>query len=146
MNSDNSEIASVSHPSPHREKVSLNSLWFGIVGAPVAWMTLELMSYILTSSKCDKSNGTQLTSEPYTVSSYLILFCVIAGIIALWALITAARNWKKTRHEMEGSAHNLLEVGEGRTRFLAIFGLLTSIGFVIAFVFSIVTLFLLHLC
>jgi hypothetical protein len=58
----------------------------------------------------------------------------------------AVYNWRKTRHEMSGSAHYLLEVGEGRTRFLAMFGVFTSGGFLIAFIFSAAMLFLIPLC
>ena len=35
----------------------------------------------------------------------------------------------------------MFEAGEGRTRFLALWGLMTSIGFLVAIVFSLVGLF-----
>ena len=134
------------HPSPIRANVALKSLWFGILGAPMAWISLELLSYILTTSVCDTNNQTRLSDHSLEVWQYLIPLNVVAGIIALSAIVIAIHNWRKSSHEKSGSAHQLIEVGEGRTRFLAMFGLLTSIGFIVALLFSSITLFLMPLC
>ena len=48
-----------------------------------------------------------------------IAICVLAGIVA-------TRNWRLTREEKPGSAHHLIEAGDGRTRFMAMVGLLCS--------------------
>jgi tetrahydromethanopterin S-methyltransferase subunit B len=39
-----------------------------------------------------------------------------------------------------------LDAGEGRIRFLAMFGLLTNAGFVVGLIFMLLTLFLIPLC
>lgn len=129
-----------------RAKVALGSLWFGILGAPMAWISLELISYILTTAVCDTNNQSALSKHSLKVWYYLLPISVVAGIIALSAVMIAMHNWRKTRNEKSGSAHKLLEVGEGRTRFLAMFGLLSSIGFIVALLFSAITLFLMPLC
>lgn len=134
------------HPSPLRGKVALGSLWFGILAAPMAWISLELLSYILTTSLCDTNNQSALSKHSLKVWYYLLPFSLVAGIISISAIVVAMHNWKKTRHEKSGSAHQLMEVGEGRTRFLAMFGLLTTVGFIVALLFSSITLFLMPLC
>ncbi|HEY7986115.1 MAG TPA: hypothetical protein VIE17_04220, partial [Methylophilaceae bacterium] len=76
----------------------------------------------------------------------LLVAYVIAGIVTLAAGAAAVNSWLKTRHELEGSADHILEVGEGRSRFLAISGLLTSAGFIIAFLFFSSTLLIAPVC
>ncbi|HEY8035254.1 MAG TPA: hypothetical protein VIF37_06665 [Methylobacter sp.] len=39
--------------SPQPAEISLTSLWFGILGVPLAWMSLELVSYVLTTAICN---------------------------------------------------------------------------------------------
>lgn len=146
MASDSQVNTTSKHPSPMRAKVALGSLWFGILGAPMAWISLELISYILTTAVCDTNNQSALSKHSLKVWYYLLPISVVAGIIALSAVMIAMHNWRKTRNEKSGSAHKLLEVGEGRTRFLAMFGLLSSIGFIVALLFSAITLFLMPLC
>ncbi|MDD5494570.1 MAG: hypothetical protein PHG36_07875 [Dehalococcoidia bacterium] len=121
-----------SHPLPQRDAISLSSLWFGILGAPIAWIGLELVSYITSTALCPVDNPAIAAAPIATIGRALLTINVLAGLLALVAAGVAVSNWRKTRHEMSGSAHRLLEAGEGRTRFLAMFGLLTSIGFLIA--------------
>ena len=46
--------------------------------------------------------------------------------------------WKKTWQEKEGDAHRLVQSGEGRTRFLAMCGVLTSVLFGLAVIFDVI--------
>ena len=58
----------------------------------------------------------------------------------------ALRSWRKTFDERADSAHHLLDRGEGRTRFMAMAGMLTSALFLIALVFGTAALCLVPLC
>ncbi|MDQ2802823.1 MAG: hypothetical protein M3Y41_09110, partial [Pseudomonadota bacterium] len=58
----------------------------------------------------------------------------------------AWRIWRETRGERPGKTASLLEVGEGRTRFLALVGILMGLGFAIAIVFDTVVLLVVPLC
>jgi hypothetical protein len=134
------------HPSPLREEISLASFWFGILGAPLAWTIQEIVSYIGTSTQCKADGSSTIPAHTDTVWQSLLAINLLAMLLALFATGVAVYNWQKVRHEMSGNAHDLLDEGEGRTRFLAMFGLLTSAGFVIGLVFMIFTLFLAPLC
>jgi hypothetical protein len=68
---------------------------------------------------------------------------LVAAIVGLWI---AARNWSATRRERGGNSTHLIELGEGRTRFLAMCGMLAGAGFVVAILFSSVSLLLSPLC
>ena len=64
----------------------------------------------------------------------LVLWLVSAVAIAIGAaaLVVALHNYLATRHEERGEAHELLEVGEGRTRFMALSGVMLSALFLLA--------------
>jgi hypothetical protein len=54
-------------------------------------------------------------------------------IIAIAAMVTAIRSWSATRHgNSKAQHHDLLEVGEGRARFMAFAGILLSAVFLFA--------------
>jgi hypothetical protein len=70
-------------------------------------------------------------------------------------MFVAWRSWSRTREENQGSsgagdAHGpaaaLLETGEGRTRFMALAGVLTSGGFLLLTAVHALTIFLVGPC
>ena len=63
---------------------------------------------------------------------------IIGGSVAL-------RSWRKTFDERADSTHHLLDRGAGRTRFMAMAGMLTSALFLIALVFGTIALLLVTL-
>jgi hypothetical protein len=63
------------------------------------------------------------------VEAASLAICLAAGGLA-W------RNWRRTRDEKPGSAHQLIASGDGRTRFLAMAGMLVSALFLIAIAFA----------
>ncbi|MGZ5075114.1 MAG: hypothetical protein ACXV9R_00695 [Methylobacter sp.] len=136
----------IDHPAPLREEISLASLWFGILGAPMAWTSQELFSYIATSTICNADIASVTPAHTETVWLILLAINLLSVLLALFATGVAVANWQKVRHEMSGSVHDLLDAGEGRTRFFAMFGLLTSAGFVVGLIFMLLTLFLIPLC
>lgn len=132
------------HPAPQRATVGVTALSFGILGAPAAWILQELISYTYTSTLCNI--GDLQNALPGAASPLVGTISVIAMVFAIAAGVTALRSWRKTRDEQSGSSHHLLEVREGRTRFLAMCGLLTSAGFLIALIFSAAVLFVGPVC
>ena len=70
----------------------------------------------------------------------------IALAIALAAALIAYRNWSSTQGEHGGGSQRLVEVGEGRTRFLSMCGILTSLGFALAIIFTSCIILLVPLC
>lgn len=61
---------------------------------------------------------------------------VVAIAIGIAAGLVAWRSWHRTRQEAQGGAHTLIDAGEGRTRFLALCGMLASGGFLLALAFA----------
>lgn len=136
--------SSPQHPAPARQQVSLFALWFGLLAAPTAWMSNELILYYLASQFCHGDAMALPLTQGF--SPWLLAFTVLALLVAVAGTGVSYLSWQKSRQEKEGSGHFLAEVGEGRTRFIAMFGLLSSSGFSVAFIFIFMQLYVLPAC
>ena len=134
------------HPSPHRDRVRPWAMWFCILGAPVAWSVQQLVNAPLFAHGCYPKDvpisspiWSNAGSVALAVELIAIAVCVVAGLLA-W------RNWDRTRGEKEGSGHHLMEAGDGRTRFMAMVGLICSGLFLLATIFATGLLYLVQPC
>lgn len=129
------DIAEQAHPAPHRAHASTSSLSYALAGGPAAWFLHLLVNYGLAERAC---------AAEATLSAWSLVVVVdaIAIAIAAGAGAVAYRLFQRTRTEKEGGTHELVEAGEGRTRFLAVCGLLASALFLIAIIFDLAGPFL----
>jgi hypothetical protein len=142
------------HPAPARERVSLPALWFGLFGGPVAWSIQTLVNLPVASHGCFPRLDplaqpvTAVRGVAFSVSLLALAICVAATVVSV-------RSWSRTRHEHheatgKGSGHDagtaLLETGEGRTRFMALAGVLTSVTFLILSLVHAAAIFLVSAC
>jgi hypothetical protein len=143
------------HPAPARNDVAPALLWFGLVGAPAAWTVQTLVDLAVASHGCyprlfplAAPMLAGLRGIVITVSIAALIVCIVAGAAAF-------RSWSRTRHEHQvssgaGEKHShaaaLLETGEGRTRFLALSGVMASVVFTIAVVAHTVSIFMVGPC
>jgi hypothetical protein len=136
----------IGHPAPMRDRVGLALLLFGIVAAPLAWDAQLLVSVSLSGFACYPHASPLAT--PFWAGLPRVLFAISLASVAVAILGGAVswRSWRRTCQERDGSAHHLLNLGEGRTRFLAMCGLLTSALFLIALAFGTIVLLLVPLC
>ena len=132
------------HPAPAVRAATPAALWFGLFGAPVAWSLQLLASYALVAHGCYPD------AEPMTMPVVPCLRTLVLGTgaaalaVALLAGGSAWRSWRTTQHE--GRQEALLEAGEGRTRFMALAGMLLSAVFVLGIVMNVVPVLLLRPC
>lgn len=116
------------HPSPHRAQVGLLWLLFGLAAGPTAWIAQLLLGYGLSSYACYPKDEPHLASPPPGWGNeHLVLVIINLACLALAAagLVVSLANWRRTRAEKRGGAHRMMEIGEGRTRFLSLCGALT---------------------
>ena len=120
------------HPSPLRRRVASPAHWVALLAAPCAWIFQLLFNFSRVTHGCYPHavplaaplwNDLRTTSATVTLAAVLV--CLIAGAIG-W------QNWRRTREEKPGSAHDLLQSGDGRSRFLGVVGLLSSALFLVA--------------
>ena len=134
------------HPAPMRGRVGLPALVFGVVGAPLAWNVQLLTAVAITSHSCYPARAPLALPIWSGVWAIVLVVSIVCIVVAIAAALVSLRNWRLTRDEKPGSSHLLLSVGDGRTRFLAMCGMLTSGLFLVALAFAVVSLFLSPLC
>jgi hypothetical protein len=134
------------HPAPHRRNVGLSSLLLGLTAAPVAWVTQLIVGYGVASHACFPGDMPRASPLFLATGTIVTAFNLAAIIISIAGVVLSFRSWRATREEHAGRSHRLLDVGEGRTRFLAICGMLTSMGFLVATIFASIAILAVPLC
>jgi len=107
----------VAHPAPEQNRVSPYTLWAGLLLAPLAFSVQVICSYPVASDLCRRGDNPLAWLVAINVATVLI---AAAGVLAAWA------SWRHTRGEKSGGAEATAERGDGRTRFLAQLGLISS--------------------
>jgi len=127
------------HPAPARARVGIGALAFGLFGAPAAWSVQTLVNLPLASHGCFPGLDA-LDAPTFGVRGVTFAVSLMALVVCVAAAAVAWRSWTRTREEHQagsgrGAPHDpktaLLETGEGRTRFLAFAGVLTSVTFLL---------------
>ncbi len=137
----------IGHPAPGRGLVGPWRLAFPLLGGPLAW-SLELSigsglaGIFCTAGGPVRSQTPALTwSEPAAIAVNLLALVVAA--VALWV---AYSNLQRTGREQEARSGGVMDAGEGRTRFLSVWGVWISVLFFIATCFNTIFLFWGGLC
>jgi hypothetical protein len=122
------------HPAPHRHRVAALESIFGLLGAPLAWLLQLDAAYAMASWPCfPKDHRQPLPDAAFAWTAPAMLIAMLAAVaIALAAVLVSWRSYRRTRGEGGGGAQQLLQAGTGRTRFLALWGMLLGAGFAIA--------------
>ncbi len=136
------------HPAPARGRVRLGGVFFGLIGGPAAWVTQLIVNYGLASYSCFP----RIRPSPYGLPGWhgiwggLLAINLVAVAVTVAAAWISFRDWHTTRGEHPGHSPHALDAGEGRTRFLALVGIMTALGFVAAIVFDTVALLAVPQC
>ncbi len=134
------------HPAPQRERVSLIALLFGVAIAPLAWSLQLQLGYGFASHACYPQDAPLPAPIWQSLRPSLMALSAIAIVLGISGVIVSWRCWNRTRREKPGSGEALLSAGDGRTRFLAMSGVLVSALFVVTVVFETIVLALAPLC
>lgn len=143
------------HPAPARGTVPLWALWFGFLAGPAAWSVQTLVDLSVSAHGCYPQLYPLRAPTIVGLRVITLAVSVVAVAVAVVALVIAWRSWRRTRGEHQensgrGSQHEegtaALETGEGRTRFMALAGVLTSLTFVVVTAVHLVTIILVPPC
>jgi hypothetical protein len=132
----------IGHPSPHRGRVSALAVGFGVLAAPLVWSTHLVTNFALASSAC----AFGWRAAPDDLTGLLLLSSLCAFLVCGAAAWISWRTLEETRYEQKGAHERLLEVGEGRTRFLGLVGMVLAGGFFAATIFDTLALFMVPPC
>jgi len=109
-------------------------IWFGIFGGPAAWSLQTIANYAVFAHFCYPGDVPLRSATIDGVRAIGLVVSVVALAVTLAALAASVRAWRETQHHggEEREARELLEVGEGRARFMAFAGILVSVLFTYA--------------
>ena len=136
------------HPAPHRDQVSLLASAFGLLAGPMAWFIQVCADYTMASWPCfpeEQRNLVPRTGYEWTWNA-IIAITIAAFVIATAAFLVSRRAYNRVRGEAHGDHQHLMDIGSGRTRFLALWGMVFSAAFAVGIVMNAVAYFLLPRC
>lgn len=137
------------HPAPQRNRVAPLLLGACIAIGPVCWSAQLLINYMLGAQICFGADHPVVGATPpgYDWLRPTMAALVLGAIVvAVASALLSWRHWTATRDEAPGPQHHFVEVGEGRTRFLAIWGLATSALFALVIIFVGIPLLVVPTC
>jgi hypothetical protein len=127
-------ISGSDHPAPQRGRTDQTVLWLTVIAAPLAWAARLLINYSIAGQHCLGAADIGERALPHGRLTTILLIDLVAALIAAAAGYAARQRWLETQSEKGGGAHRLVHSGEGRTRFLAMCGMLTSALFGLAII------------
>lgn len=110
-----------------------------LAAGPAAWVTQLVVGYGVAGYACYRRDAplqAAATSGWGAERFGLLALNLACLLVTLIALTTSYIHWRRTRGETGGGAGRALEVGEGRSRFLAACGILINLAFCIAILFD----------
>jgi len=143
---DSATIDELAHPAPHRDQVGLTWLLIAMFAPPAAWSAHLIVNYATASRVCFPDRVPHFTPSVHWLWLLLIIIDIISLAISAFAALLAHRSWRATSEEMADHPSPIVETGEGRTRFLAIWGFFIGTGFFVAVIFDFVGLWILSVC
>jgi hypothetical protein len=137
----------IGHPAPQRHAVAFGGTVFVLGAAPTAWLVQLLGAFAATSYLCDPGQPYPLvTAVPSWLQPTVSAVNILALAIAIAGIATGFTLYRRTAGEHQQRSGNLLDVGEGRTRFLVTFGMFSSAAFSVAILANTFSLFVIQLC
>ena len=145
MASEQTQELQVGHPEPERGRVGKPLLLIAFSLGAFAWGLQFTMLAAFYGYACPAGDGPAATAMPggwqvtASIATNLLALLIALAAFAL-SLRNLARSGKQTGH------HELLDVGEGRSHFLAIWGVFANLLFLIAIGVNSITVFGSGLC
>jgi hypothetical protein len=133
------------HPAPKRHMLPPPHSFIVLFGGPLAWFLQLNANFALASNPCFIDNERSIV--PHLAHDWtwcaMIAIAVAAIAAALAATLIAHRAYRLTKAESSG---DLMEIGGGRTRFLALWGLCLGAGSALLIVLTTLAFFVLPRC
>lgn len=125
--------SSISRPAWH-DPARIAALWFGILAGPVVWLTLLEVNYVLSYVSCETGHKWFLHVAVLVAVSLVAL----AGYLA-WTNGPPDERELHTPPVTRGTA-------EMRARWMALYGITSSVFFIIVILANEIPILVLHTC
>ena len=120
--------------APETRSVHFLTLLFGAAAAPIFWAGQLMLGYAVTAYACYPGDHPVQVHFGSALFNAIIIFDIVALIACASGGLVSWRSWLTVRED-RGPRHTL-HTGEGRDRFLAMWGLLSSSWFFFAVLFN----------
>lgn len=130
-------MSETAHPAPHHHRAGLAALLFGAGAAPLFWLGQVMLGYGVSAWVCYPGDhpaaapAAPLAAALMAFNAVALAGCLAGGAVSWWC-------WRQTRGEKEGGHRHALHIGEGRARFMALWGMMSSLWFFFAVLFNII--------
>ncbi|HTT82295.1 MAG TPA: hypothetical protein VMF67_02325 [Rhizomicrobium sp.] len=129
----------------NRPRARFAALLFGAAAAPIFWLGQLMLSYFVSSLACYGSDHPTTIASDGTLRSALYAFDVVAIAAAIAGGIVAFLCWRAVR-EAETDTRATAQTRMSRMRFLAMWGMMSSVWFLGAIVFNVIGSATVRLC
>ena len=141
MTRDTGNRFDIGHPAPGRAALRDRWLWVGFLAAPLAWSLQLSANSALGGLACLGGEATpDLDLLGWTATAVLVVNAA-ALLIAVLAFAVSIRNLRRTGETERGEGGGVLGAAEGRTRYMSVWGVWTSVLFFFAIAFNTVAVF-----
>lgn len=134
------------HPSPSRGAVSGWRLVGGLAAGPFGWIGQMLVDYGLSSQLCMLGRAGHRSPPASGEAVALVAINLVCLAIALGGVLLSWSSWRRVQREKPGGPDATLSIGEGRSRFLAVAGMMSAGAFVVAILFNTIEPFMIPAC
>ena len=113
--------------------------WLGLFGAsaaPLFWLGQLMLGYWVTAEACYGSDHPGAAMSPAALRSLLIVFDAVAILAALVGGLVSTIVFRSARRDEDAPGIGIEVRVESRIRFLAVWGLLSSLWFLAAILFN----------
>jgi len=136
--------AATGHPPPASGRFGTGLLSFILLSSPAIWFLQTVANYGLVSDVC--SVGRLPAPGNGWLWPLVLAINLAAIVVAAAGIATALSTWRRARHDEPGPTYGMVEVGEGRTKFLSVWGVTGGVAFALGICFSTVALLLVPVC
>jgi hypothetical protein len=135
------------HPAPKTGAMRLTESFFVVFAGPIMWFLQLTVGFALVTEPCfnagEPAAVPALVDRTHAAALGLVVLAWAVSLVAAWV---AWRAYQRTEDEGHGDHRHVVEVGAGRTRFLALWGVILGIGSAVATSFTAVALIVLPRC
>lgn len=134
----------LANPAPGRARIGFLVLLFGASAAPLFWLGQLMLGYWVTSRACYGVDHPTMIAPDSGLRLLLIVFDAVAFAAVAAGAAASWWSWQRAQNQANGSRERATR--HGRTRFLAIWGLFSSLWFFGAVLFNTISSIAVPLC